>query len=388
MNYNIETIKNMFDKMGYDLITDYYINNKQTLEYICREHSSKGIQTTTLNDFLRKDSIMCVYCRYEKGLPNGKPWPDDIIRDALDKLNCDFIGRYSNEKGYSVIQFICRKHPWKGVQETNWTQVRTGQQICGICNGTKRTTEDFKRIMYEINPNIEILGEYKGARKQIHCRCRIDGHEWDPLVYNLISGYGCPECANKASGQARRTSQEYKIKTLKEKHSDIEFLSIPTLSTDYVKCRCKLCGYEWEATYSNLTHYTRATGCPKCSISESEKLIMKILDEWKIKYIYQYKFEDLKDKQYLPFDFYLPDSNVLIEFDGEHHFYPIQRSSDDLSGEIAQEDFEITVRHDNMKTDYCYQNNIPLIRIPYFVRDRIKYFLFDEFVDKGVLIEI
>jgi hypothetical protein len=45
-------------------------------------------------------------------------------------------------------------------------------------------------------------------------------------------------------------------------------------------------------------------------------------------------------------------------------------------------------KHDNIKTIYCKNNNIPLIRIPYWERDNMEYFLWDELVKFGVIEEI
>lgn len=50
----------------------------------------------------------------------------------------------------------------------------------------------------QILPNIDILGEYVGDNKRIRCRCMVDGYEWSPLAGNLIQGHGCPMCAGNA----------------------------------------------------------------------------------------------------------------------------------------------------------------------------------------------
>lgn len=71
-------------------------------------------------------------------------------------------------------------------------------------NGYKRkitkikwTTESFKSLIYEANPNIEILSEYVNSSTKIHCRCKIDGYEWYALPCNLLKGNGCPVCGNE-----------------------------------------------------------------------------------------------------------------------------------------------------------------------------------------------
>ena len=66
----------------------------------------------------------------------------------------------------------------------------------------------------------------------------------------------------------------------------------------------------------------------------------------------------------LPFDFYLPDLNKCIEYDGQHHYYPVTFNG--VSEERAKENHLITIKHDEIKNQYCKNNNIELLRIPYY----------------------
>lgn len=96
---------------------------------------------------------------------------------------------------------------------------------------------------------------------------------------------------------------------------------------------------------------------------------MKILDKYKINYIYQCKFEDCKDIKCLPFDFYLTDYDSCIEFDGQQHFDPI----------FGEEAFKRTQKHDNYKNEYCKNNNIDLLRIPYWDGNNMENIICDYF---------
>ena len=104
----------------------------------------------------------------------------------------------------------------------------------------------------------------------------------------------------------------------------------------------------------------RSICCPNCvgNMSLGEIKIKNILDELHIKYICQQTFEDCMDIKKLPFDFYLPDLNVLIEYDGQQHFKPVEI----FGGEEA---FKIRQRHDEIKTKWANDHGIKLIRIPY-----------------------
>ena len=92
------------------------------------------------------------------------------------------------------------------------------------------------------------------------------------------------------------------------------------------------------------------------------------MDDEKISYKMEYTFNDCKYKKLLRFDFYLPDYNCCIEYDGEQHF---------KESTFFREDLKEIQKRDNIKNEYCKQNDIKLIRIPYTDLKRIsKDYLF------------
>lgn len=72
----------------------------------------------------------------------------------------------------------------------------------------------------------------------------------------------------------------------------------------------------------------------------------------------KYSFDDCIYKRKLRFDFYLPDYNVCIEFQGLQHYIAV----DYMGGDV---DFQNRQIRDNIKKEYCKSNNIYLIEIPY-----------------------
>lgn len=95
-------------------------------------------------------------------------------------------------------------------------------------------------------------------------------------------------------------------------------------------------------------------------ISKGEDKIKQILTNLNINFIRQYTFDDcISDKNAkLRFDFYLPDYNLCIEYDGEQHFHPTNYFG-------GEETFQRRMELDKVKNEYCRNNNIHLIRIPY-----------------------
>lgn len=105
-------------------------------------------------------------------------------------------------------------------------------------------------------------------------------------------------------------------------------------------------------------------------------MIRQLLRDYKVQYIPQYKFLDCKDQRPLPFDFYLPEYNTCIEYDGGQHFFPVNFSGEEA--EYAEQQFKTIQYHDQIKNQYCADNGITLLRIPYFknIEEELNNFLF------------
>ena len=124
------------------------------------------------------------------------------------------------------------------------------------------------------------------------------------------------------------------------------------------KCQCD-CG---EICYVSSTELRakRKTSCDKCKESYGETKIRLLLEEHQIPYEKEKTFENCinpeTNKRYR-FDFFI-NNEYIVEFDGEQHFKPIEYFG-------GQEYFETCQARDKRKNEYCKQNNIPIIRIPY-----------------------
>ena len=122
------------------------------------------------------------------------------------------------------------------------------------------------------------------------------------------------------------------------------------------KCQCD-CGNIVTISSDNLKRQ-KSCGCIK---SFGEQEIQLILSENNIDFIREYKIKELNN---LRFDFYLPNFNRLIEFDGIQHFQPI----DYFGGENTFLNYQ---KNDKLKNDYANKYNIPLVRIPYYEKGKI-----------------
>lgn len=123
----------------------------------------------------------------------------------------------------------------------------------------KLTTEDVRRKLRAINPNIGVLGKYKHSQLPIACRCLICGNKWKPLWSNLSQGRGCPKCALKAS----RLSDHKVRERLKKIAPTIRLMEKYRGAMVRVKCKCITCGHTWRTIWASLNY---GRGCPKCGM--------------------------------------------------------------------------------------------------------------------------
>ena len=229
----------------------------------------------------------------------------------------------------------------------------------------KRTHEEYVNEVSTINPNIEVVGKYSGSLNKILHKCKIDGTEWFAQPNSILHGSGCPMCG----GSKQKTHEEY-VEEVYTINKNIEVIESYITARTKIKHRCKLDGCVWETMPTNVL---KGQGCPKCFESSGEKVIANILDNKEITYIRQHTFSNCKDQKVLPFDFYIPSKNMCIEFDGKQHFEPIEYFG-------GQEKFEIQIKHDKIKDNFCKENGISLLRIPYYkynnIEEELNNFLF------------
>lgn len=166
---------------------------------------------------------------------------------------------------------------------------------------------------------------------------------------------GCQKCGLEKAKFNKNSTKSF-IDKSNIKHLNKYDYSITDYKTvrDYVDIICPIHGKFRQLASSHI----RGSGCKSCKDSKGELKISKILNENNIKYIREYKFDDCFNKKKLPFDFYLVDFNVCVEYDGEMHFKEIER----FGGKVKLDYYK---KNDNIKNIFCNTNSIKLFRIKY-----------------------
>lgn len=282
---------------------------------------------------------------------------------ALINPNIEIKGTYINNKTKILCSCKIDGYEWEIVPSS----LLHGTN-CPKCALLKRasirtkTHEHFIKEMSELHPNIEVLGKYANAYTKILCRCKIDGYEWYATPYNLLSNKGCPKCGNIL----KKTHEQF-VYEMSVINPDIEIIGTYTGARNKILVRCKNCGYERNIIATDLLS---GIGCPRCKKSKGESKIERCLLENNIEYILYHKYEELigVNGRQLSYDFYLPKFDLLIEYQGQQHYKPI-----DIFG--GEEYFKVQQEHDKRKFEYAKTHNIKLLEIPYWDFDNIEQIL-------------
>lgn len=209
------------------------------------------------------------------------------------------------------------------------------------------------------------VDDYTDIKMDINFICKKHGKQ-TMMFDNFIRGHRCKDCAYEENGKKLRHDIQY-VKECIESINGNKLLNPEDYKDTFTKnlnIRCS-CGNIFTTSFSSYTKHGVDT-CYSCSCKESvgEERIRKFLELNCIDFVQEKRFVDCKDSRPLPFDFYLPTYNLVIEFDGIHHFE-----------ETGRGNHEITAKHDAIKNNYCELNGIELLRIPYWEGNKIEEIL-------------
>ena len=189
--------------------------------------------------------------------------------------------------------------------------------ICYSETNTKNLHNLNKSKILEIineKENLEFVGfgkKEKTNKFTIICYCKRCEQNFEKTFQDFLKYPKCFYCESKENynnlGFQANLSEEY------------ELLSDYKNREQSVLIRHKECGFEWKIKPKNLLHYS---GCPKCNGKKSrgEILIFEWLKDHQYLFEMEKSFEwqsNLKRK----YDFFLPDFNLIIEFNGQQHYF-------------------------------------------------------------------
>lgn len=397
--YIEEAIKRYGNKYDYSKVDEDYLSCNNPVRIKCNDHNEEFCQS--MMDHARRGRTGCKQCIAEKRRSHFADTTAEFIEKAKrthPNSNYDYSKvQYVNAR--TKIKIKCKDHGFFWQTPDGHLGGRIGCKGCA--SEIKFNKKDPKKIVVKtgirkIKPGPKIKIKTR-TKKQFHEDQRRlgklrfikrasayhnDKYDYSEIVYvNCYSKmkiicpdhgefsqtavehyrYGCRKCAQLANGKKKRMSQEDFINKAIEIHGDkydyskVKYITVQTKITI-------ICLKHGEFEQSPDNHIYTGCGCPICCISKGELSIKKYLESKNIDFVQQKRFKKCFRIQMLPFDFFIPDLNLCIEYDGEQHFRPIEYFG-------GEESFIKTQESDAIKDDYCDCYGRGLIRIPYFIKD-------------------
>lgn len=185
---------------------------------------------------------------------------------------------------------------------------------------------------------------------------------------HLIEARGCSKCGYEKSTKKRTHTLENFVKKGNEVHNNKYLYDNVKYVNQHSKVKI-ICPTHGEFEQAPKDHLHLKQGCPSCKSSKGEITVEKYLRDNNIFFIRQYKFDNCRDKRPLPFDFYLPEYNSVIEYQGIQHYNDIEFFKKKDKG------LEDRKRRDKIKKEFCLLNNISYINISYKEFNNIEHII-------------
>jgi uncharacterized protein with PIN domain len=328
------------DKYDYSLVE--YLSSKIKVKIICKKHGEF--------EQLPSKHLMgrgCVICGGSKKKNN-----EEFIIKSMDVHGDLYNYSLSNYSGAKkLVKIICKKH---GIFEQSPYNHMKGSK-CPKCylESKFKTTEKFildaKKVHNDLYDYSKVI--YIKNNIPVEIICKIHGSFFQQPSTHLNKG-NCPICADE---NKKLTRLQFLLNSIKI-HGELYDYSKSIYINNYTKTEiiCPFHGSFFQAP----NYHMLGQGCPSCKKSLMENYISKILDENNIKYERQKTFEKCKKINNLPFDFYLTDFNICLEFNGKQHYESIEYFG-------GVDTLKYIQNNDDIKKEFCKNNNIRYLEISY-----------------------
>lgn len=278
---------------------------------------------------------------------------------------------YNGMKRYMVV--TCPRHGDFFITPSDHIRKERGCKNCSLGNLTQE--EFIDQSEYTFGKNLLDYSRVNYINQTTEVVLRCIKHNWTfvqkPVVH--LRGKGCLKCAHDGFAKLDIRTDEWFRKEAIETHG-LRF-SYPNSHfkgmTKMITITCPKHGDFEQLAISHL----QGCGCPKCNSSKGETQIRLFLESQGIVFEEQKAFKKCRDKGQLRYDFYIEKYNLLIEYDGSQHFFPV-----DCWG--GMEALEGTQRRDKIKNEFAERNGHKLLRIRY---DECVEQILDNFLEKLTL---
>lgn len=303
----------------------------------------------------------------------------DLIDRVHENFNKDIIilnGNYINQK--SIFTVKCNS--------CKFIRTTTARGLvnfdCPGCKGiSKKTNKDFeKEFLEKTNNEYILLSEYYSGSNKILIKHKKCGHIYEVIAKNLVrtnNPVKCPFCSNNCKFTLEKFKEKYfnKIENCKK-------FKIISKSSDFnngmksnIVLQCKKCNFIFERKADSFRKIKniRCNNCQPFSLGINQ--IQNFLIKNNIIFYNEVYFKSFKSKNgnYYKYDIFIPNLNLLIEYDGLQHF---QESNLRFNENVRKRDILKNIKIKNCK-------KYSLLRISFKENDNIEKILKDVIIDKS-----
>lgn len=350
----------------YDYSKVNYVNSQTKVEIICPLHGSFNMKPNS-----HYNGQGCPEC----GKINAR---NNIALDYsvfLERAELVHNNRYIYQKDSYVnyttkMAIFCNDHGFFEQTPHSHISMKTGCPKCGILNTAKKNQIGWDTV-YDLflvahgNKYEYDQSSFGDVSSKMKIKC--SKHGWfTQKPYAHYGGSGCNKCAVEEVHDKQKIDFKEFVKRSLGMHGNVYSYNKSNFTDIFTAVEIE-CSKHGVFSQKPRDHY-RGSGCPKCLSSRGETLVRLILERQNIRFEEQKKFEDLTHINMLRCDFYLPDYNTVIEYNGLQHYLPISVFGG-IDGLIQ------TQKRDLIKYDYLQANKIQLIIIRYDNRNPKEYLL-------------
>lgn len=322
----------------------------------------------------------CRKCGNEKHAKARVKTHDKFVEDVKN-INPDIkiLGEYINVNTAIKVECLIDGYTWNADPRKLLRGVKcavcTNHKVMTGVNDVATTRPDL--VKYFKNKD-EATQYTSGSEKMIDTVCPECGYDESQIRIGNLSrfGFSCNGCYEKKFGRKRVPYGYWNEETIKqylcENLRGYQLLEISLPSQNDVgslKVHLKCPNEKHEAYWTYWKNIVTGYTCFQCHLEESmskgERMAESFFEKHNMIYETQKRFEDCKDILALPFDFYLPDYNLIVEIMGEQHERPVEY----FGGQTA---FERCIKHDNIKREYLKKNDINILDIWYYELDNME----------------
>lgn len=279
-------------------------------------------------------------------VPLNKKENNNPLEEGYKINKWTILYRTNNSKN-NHIQYVCQCDCGTIAVVSKTSLVNEKSKKCKHCGGINLTNQRFGKL------RVLFKTDSKNNRGYWHCKCDC-GNECDVNTNLLTSG------STRSCGCLHDNS--WLIKDI----TNQKFGKLTALYNTYAKdnnagcyiwhCKCD-CGNECDISLAHLRENgVQSCGCLKNTSMDVENIKQMLI---KLKIPFELEANIISNDKKKRFDFYI-NKQYIIEYDGKQHFFLRNHS-----GWNSLENIKETRKRDLIKNKFCFNNNIPLIRIPY-----------------------